>query len=75
LGFFESMEIKNCFICKLSINEKKDSYVEIKEFNDGEFYKSLFAHKVCWLNHLSSKALLLKANANLDRVMGGILNG
>jgi len=68
---------KTCFICNLGINSSKDEYVEIADFGLGKHIRSIFAHKICWLGHMSNKAMLMKANRGLNKVMenfGGLLN-
>lgn len=63
---------ENCFICKFGINLKKDDFIEIQEFTLGKYYKSLFAHKTCWLGHMSNKAIMQKSLLNINKMMDKI---
>lgn len=47
-------KIETCIKCKLAINTKTDSFIELKEFNYGKHYKSVFWHKNCWREYFSS---------------------
>ena len=65
-------KLKNCIKCKLGIDIKKDDFLELKEFNKGKYYNSVFWHKDCWKEFFSSKAqqkeLLDKAKESFGKV-------
>ena len=56
-----------CIKCKLNIKPKSDSFIEVKEFNNGTYYNSVFWHKDCWKEWFSTKneqkRLIDKANS------------
>lgn len=69
-------DIKTCFVCKTGIDLEKDSFVEIKEFNQGEFFNKIFCHKNCWREHMSNKGMMrqqmIDANNVLNKIVGKI---
>jgi len=67
-------KIETCFICKLGINTFKDNFSRITDFIEGEKDRSLFVHKQCWLEHMSNKALMIKSQNQLNKIMKKLIN-
>jgi len=44
---------KICLICEKKINEKKDKYVNLRDYNKGKFESECFYHLDCWKNRFS----------------------
>lgn len=42
--------MKKCIICDKKINEKKDKWVNLRDFNKGKFESECFYHINCWKN-------------------------
>ena len=72
--------IHNCFLCKEKINEKKDRYVHIQDFNRGEKETDKWCHLKCFNKGMNreltdmekkAQALLNQAQGIFDK-LGGI---
>ena len=52
------MKTKECFICKLAIDIKKENHIKISEYVKGKHFKDIFCHSNCWREHMSNKAMM-----------------
>lgn len=50
-----------CGLCKRKINLRKDNYVQLTDFKEGEFYMEGFYHKDCYNENLT-RAKTMKRN-------------
>lgn len=65
-----------CEICKREIDKKKDNYVRITDYNQGEFYEEKFYHTMCFSNKMqtvtdskSNQSLARKMLMKLDKIV------
>ena len=58
-------QVETCFLCKKGIDLSKDNFLKIEEYNEGEHHKTLFAHKICYLEKINAKNRLQKMALNL----------
>ena len=55
---------KICLICEKKINEKKDKWVNLKDYNKGKFESECFYHLDCWKNRFVITQEKIQAQAN-----------
>jgi len=63
-------DVKNCFVCKLEIRLNKDSFIEVKEYNEGKYNSSSFAHKECFKDYIMRKKDQGKMMAMVQNIFG-----
>lgn len=53
-----------CVICEKQINEKKDRWVNLRDFNKGKFESECFYHLDCWKNRFVITQEKIQAQAD-----------
>ncbi|MBD3253150.1 hypothetical protein GF386_05435 [Candidatus Pacearchaeota archaeon] len=65
-------KIKTCVKCKLGINIDDENFIELKEFNSGKLYKTLFWHKNCYREYISLTQNLKEMTNEIQSMMQGL---
>ena len=55
---------KICLICTKKINEKKDRWTNLRDFNKGKFESECFYHLNCWKNRFVITQEKIQEQAN-----------